>query len=89
MTESGTGYRSAISYDTRMDKPTLLKAVNPLLALSLLVQGLTGYFQEDVRGLNRVHEYNAVLLLLLALAHLALNWSWVRSAFLPRRAPGA
>jgi len=68
-----------------MTKTTMLKIVNPLLLLLVLTQGVTGMFRDQL-GLDEAkfelfHVYTGLLLVALALVHLALNWSWIKSQF--------
>lgn len=71
-----------------MNRQKLLRLLNPVLFLSILLQavtaavmilGLKAPFSLDVFEL---HERNGVLLIVLAVAHLALNWGWVRANYL-------
>lgn len=61
----------------------ILKVVNPLLFLALLVQAATGLgmwlFEWD--AVMDVHIANGIVLIVLAVAHLMLNWRWVRVTY--------
>jgi hypothetical protein len=67
-----------------------LKLVNPLLFLTLITQVLTGviFIFRINTGYNRfvgeLHQYNGIFLAVIALAHLILNWSWVKANFFKR-----
>lgn len=71
-----------------MNRQKLLRALNPLLLLSLAVQAGTaaliifGKKAPFSLDLFELHERNGVLLIALAVAHLALNWGWVRANYL-------
>jgi hypothetical protein len=65
---------------------SLLKILNPLLALLLLGQLSTGLLHglmtRDQFAL--VHKAGAIALAAAALLHLTLNWNWVRNSYVPR-----
>jgi hypothetical protein len=69
-----------------MTKANWLKAVNPALFLSFLVQAVTGIWLiiKPSGPVFELHERNGILFLLLVSAHLFLNWGWVRATFLKR-----
>jgi cytochrome b561 len=78
-----------------MNKFALLKAVNILLFVSFALQALTGAAMAlGIQGafmplFFEIHEYNGFLILVLAAAHLYLNWAWVKSAILKKPQPAA
>jgi len=69
-----------------------LRILNVALLVSALLQagtGLLGWARAidgDGAFFVIVHPYNGVFLVLLILAHLALNWQWVKQNYF-RRAP--
>ena len=67
-----------------MNKPRLLKIVNIILFLCVLNQITTGLgsdlLNKDVFAI--LHPLGGILVAILAAAHVALNWAWVRSNFL-------
>ncbi len=69
-----------------MSKNTLLKIVNPILGVLFLNQALTGFFHHSLshKSFELLHEGGAIALLTLTLAHIYLNWGWVKSNFLSR-----
>lgn len=73
-----------------MRKTTWLKIINPLMLLLLLSQGATGNFGREMglgpEAFEKAHGMAGLALVLLALVHLVLNWSWVRAHFSFRRA---
>lgn len=70
-----------------MNKAGLLKAVNPILFISAVVQIFTGValslhlFTPQLQTIAEVHEHNGFLLAALIITHLYLNWGWVKSLF--------
>jgi len=73
-----------------MNKMDMLKIVNALLGFSFVIQLATSiiiFFHIRVRHAQTVfdiHIYNGVVFFVLALAHLVLNWGWIKSAYLRR-----
>ncbi|OGW75361.1 MAG: hypothetical protein A2Z72_06990 [Omnitrophica bacterium RBG_13_46_9] len=68
-----------------MNKNNMLKIINPLLFASFVIQAVSGVMLLLGKGgFDELHEYNGVLLIVLAAIHLALNWGWVKSV-LPGR----
>ena len=71
-----------------MNKSEMLRYVNMPLALSFLIQTGTALIMiSDVKLPNKdllfgIHEYNGLLLITLAVAHIYLNWGWIRATFL-------
>lgn len=62
-----------------MDKNTVLRVVNPVLAILLLNQPFSAFLSE-VTGwdfFEGLHVLGGVLLLCAAAIHLVLNWKWV------------
>lgn len=68
-----------------MSKVTLLRIVNSLLLLAFLVQAATGIiFSLEIHVpamelLSEIHEYVGLLMVVLVIAHLSLNWGWVKA----------
>jgi hypothetical protein len=66
-----------------MDNTAILRLVNPLLAVGVLVQAVTGIgmwlFEWD--AVHDVHVASGMVLLVLASVHLILNRRWVRVAY--------
>lgn len=71
-----------------MQKMKLLKLINPVLLLLALGQILSGFLLRfaPTSGLYIYHAGNGFALGLVLLGHLILNWAWVKSTYLPRRA---
>ena len=72
-----------------MKRNSVLKVVNPILAVLLLNQVLTGLLREVLPGevFEVMHVGGGVLLALVAVMHVVLNWNWIRNNF--RRASRA
>jgi hypothetical protein len=66
-----------------MNKKTLLKIVNPILLVLMLNQLATG-FKPRLYGLGTfrlMHKQMAVILSMVLVAHLALNFAWMRTTY--------
>jgi len=83
--------------EVRMNKPDMLRIINPILFISAVIQILTGmalFFDLFIsqakifETIANIHKYNGVIFALLVIIHLSLNWSWVRSQFFSSRAVG-
>jgi protein-S-isoprenylcysteine O-methyltransferase Ste14 len=67
-----------------VSKVIALRIINPLLILVFVVQGVTGIiFSMEIQVpnmllLSKIHEYNGWLMIVLIVAHIALNWGWVK-----------
>lgn len=71
-----------------MNKLLFLKIVNPLLFVLVLLQGVTvllSKFTTPPDWFWELHEYGGYGIFALALLHLILNWSWVKSNFFPKK----
>ena len=66
-----------------MDKNTVLKVVNPVLAVLILNQPFSGFLYSltDWDAFETMHVGGGILLLLVAAMHLMLNWKWVQMNF--------
>jgi len=63
-------------------RTTLLKILNPILAILLVSQMATGLFGRS-HALEEFHEACGIAFAVLATLHLILNWAWVKVNFLP------
>ena len=77
-----------------MNRITLLKLTNPLLALLVLNQALTAIFADELFKLSPnafgiLHEGGGSLLVALVVVHLVLTWNWVKASYLKKHAPAA
>jgi hypothetical protein len=74
-----------------MDKKTLLKFVNPILLVLIVNQLATG-FKPRLYGLGTfrlMHRRMAVVLSMVLVAHLALNFAWMKNTYWKARAKKA
>ncbi len=71
-----------------MMKVTILKVLNPVLAILLLNQVLSAMLRDFLphEAFEVLHEGGGLLLTLGVLTHLALNWNWVKANYFKRRA---
>ncbi|MCX8065304.1 MAG: hypothetical protein N3G21_09060 [Candidatus Hydrogenedentes bacterium] len=69
-----------------MNKSILLKFVNPILGVLFLNQALTGFFHHSLshKTFELLHEGGAIILVTFTIAHVYLNWGWIKSNFLKR-----
>ena len=72
-----------------MKRNSVLKILNPILAVLLLNQILSGLLREAMpRAVFEVlHQGGGILFAVLALLHVILNWNWVKANFFKRPAP--
>ena len=74
-----------------MNKFTVLKIVNPLLAAAFLIQAATGIMLAFTIGIDYMeqisvlHKYNGLAFIALAAFHLTLNWSWITANYFKKR----
>ena len=66
-----------------MKKASWLKVVNILLFFSFLWQAITGFGRSYIpyHIFAKIHFNGGMLIVILALIHVWLNWSWVKNAF--------
>ena len=76
-----------------MNKARLLKAVNPILFISLVIQALTGVIMalhlfisnpKLFETITELHEHNGFVFVILAATHIYLNWNWMKAQFFKR-----
>lgn len=67
-----------------MKRNTMLKILNPLLAVLLINQAATGALHDVMSEelFEVLHEGGGVLLILGVICHVALNWNWIKANFL-------
>jgi cytochrome b subunit of formate dehydrogenase len=72
-----------------MNKNTRLKTANSVLAVSFVIQAITGlilFFAPDSSETAAgIHKYNGLALAILILLHIAFNWGWFKTALLHNR----
>ncbi len=67
-----------------MSRTQWLKIVNILLGANMLTQMVSGFGMDAFNNehlTQSIHVHGGMLLVVLAIAHTALNWGWVRSVF--------
>jgi Domain of unknown function (DUF4405) len=66
-----------------MNKNTALKIVNPILAILILNQPLSGLLLSvtHLEVFEDLHVVGGVLLFVFVVVHVMLNWKWVTSNF--------
>lgn len=74
-----------------MSKSRWLLIINPLLLLLILAQVVTGMAADHLpeQVFQHVHFGGGSLLLVLGVAHLLLNWGWVKTNYFKRKAKTA
>lgn len=70
-----------------MHKNTMLKILNPILAVLTVTQTLSALLADHLSYVvfEWVHKGGGFLLLAGIGLHVVLNWTWVRASLLPRR----
>lgn len=74
-----------------MDKYKLMRIVNLILLFSFLLQCITSMIiffriKTPVRQMIfEIHEYNGLVMIMLAMMHVVLNWSWIKANYLTYR----
>ena len=73
-----------------MKRNTLLKIINPVLALLVINQILTGLFGHSLshEAFEILHKDGGFVLAGVAALHLILNWNWVKANYF-KRTPAA
>jgi len=73
-----------------MNKTDLLRPVNILLLISAAIEVMTGlalFFHLFIsngnifEAIGDVHKYNGLVFVILAAAHIFLNWGWMKTQF--------
>jgi len=69
---------------------TVLKVINPILAVLVTSQILTGLFGGSLphEAFEVLHQGGGITLAVLAVIHLTLNWNWVKATYF-KRTPAA
>lgn len=68
-----------------MSKLNILKFVNILLGVTFIIQLLSSVIIIlRIKVLKpgmifEIHEYNGIIFILLVLAHVSLNWGWIKA----------
>jgi len=63
---------------------SVLKVLNPVLAILVLQQAVTGVLHDfiPVNVFEIIHPVAGIALTLCAILHLSLNWSWIKTNIL-------
>jgi len=71
-----------------MAKNKMLKLLNPILAVLIVTQALSGMlrFHLPPKVFDVVHEGGGVVLVVGVGLHLVLNWAWIRNTYRRRAA---
>jgi heme A synthase len=69
-----------------MKKTAMLKILSPILLLLIINQALTGIFRMKLsyETFVSLHESGGALLVFLVLAHLLLNFNWIKTNYFAR-----
>jgi hypothetical protein len=72
-----------------MKRSTVLKVINPVLAVLMISQMFSGFFGGALphEAFEILHEGGGIALAILVLLHLILNWNWVKATYFKRAAP--
>lgn len=64
-----------------MKNNSVLKILNPVLAVLVLLQAVTGVLHDLIprRLFEIIHPVDGILLTLCAILHLSLNWNWIKA----------
>ncbi len=65
-------------------KNSMLKIINPILAVLLVNQALTGLLHDMMpdEAFEFVHEGGGIVLVIASILHVILNWNWIKSTYL-------
>ena len=66
-----------------MKRNTALKALNPIIAILLVNQLLSGFFSGSIShaAFEIRHEGGGIVLAIAILLHVILNWNWIKSSY--------
>jgi hypothetical protein len=75
-----------------VSKASALKVLNPILAVLMLAQAVTGLAHGPLQELSydiwkATHGTVGLLLVLCVILHVVLNWTWVKSVLLRKKTP--
>ena len=66
-----------------MKRQSILRILNPILAVLVVNQVLTGIFHEALphETFEVMHENGGLVVAAAAILHVSLNWNWVKANF--------
>ncbi|HAO19072.1 MAG: hypothetical protein BWK80_17110 [Desulfobacteraceae bacterium IS3] len=67
-------------------KSKWLKILNPILGIAFIFQISVGFSGDfiPIRNFGRVHRIGAIVLLICVIAHIYLNWQWIKVNYLKK-----
>ena len=70
-----------------MNRTKLLKILNPLMGLLFVTQIVSGlgHHYIPLSIFHFIHDDGGQLLTVLVIAHVGLNWPWIKGAYLKRQ----
>ena len=73
-----------------MNKNTILKILIPIQGVLILSQVTTAYLHDSLshEAFETVHIGGGTVLVLCVVAHVALNWSWVKASYFRKKKVG-
>ena len=71
-----------------MIKNRILKVLNPIIAILILNQAITGMFQEPIshHTYEVVHGGASVVTVIAVIIYVTLDWKWISSNYFKRKA---
>ena len=76
-----------------MNKFGALRIVNTILFFSFILQVITSIIIvlririPHTQLVFEIHEYNGLLMIIVAAMHIALNWGWIKANFFKKKQP--
>lgn len=72
-----------------MKRNSALKALNPVIAILLVNQLLSGFFSGRIshRSFEIRHEGGGIVLAIAIALHVILNWNWIKSSYFAKASP--
>ena len=70
-----------------MNKVTILKILNLILALIVINQALTGLLHDFIPAdtFELIHKGGGIFLILGVVLHIIFNWKWIRLNYFPKK----
>ncbi len=70
-----------------MNKVTMLKILNLILALIVIKQALTGLLHDflPAESFELIHKIGGIVLVLGIILHVIFNWKWIRVNYLSKQ----